>query len=102
MLPICCPAVRPRRSFGGNTMICIRRRFLHMAGAALVLPAVSRICNAQPSQGGPKLTQLLKADLERQGQTVQETLVNLLDLTPSASPPCHMHPAATTTIFALT
>ena len=82
-------------------MICIRRHFLHMAGTALVLPAVSRICNAQPSQGGPKLTQLLKADLERQGQTVQETVVNLLEMAPSASAPWHMHPLAQEIIFIL-
>ena len=64
-------------------MIYIRRSFLQMAGATLALPAVSRICNAQPAQGGPKLTQLLKADLQRQGQTVQETVVNLLEMAPS-------------------
>ncbi len=29
-------------------MICIRRHFLHIAGAALVPPAASRICNGQP------------------------------------------------------
>ena len=82
-------------------MICIRRHFLHIAGAALVLPAVSRICNAQPSQGGPKLTQLLKADLERQGKTVQETVVNLLEMAPSASAPWHMHPGAQEIIFVI-
>ena len=82
-------------------MICIRRRFLHMAGAALVLPTIARICDAQPSQGGPKLTQLLKADLQRQGQTVQETVVNLLEIAPSASAPWHMHPGAREIIFVL-
>ena len=82
-------------------MICIRRRFLHIAGAVLALPAISRICDAQPSQGGPKLTQLLKADLQRQGQTVQETVVNLLEMAPAASAPWHMHPGAQEIIFVL-
>jgi|GraSoi_2013_40cm_1033754.scaffolds.fasta_scaffold07920_1 quercetin dioxygenase-like cupin family protein len=82
-------------------MIYIRRRFLHITGAALALPAISRICNAQPAQGGPKLTQLLKADLQRQGQTVQETVVNLLEMAPSASAPWHMHPGAQEIIFVL-
>ena len=82
-------------------MICIRRRFLHIAGAALALPAISRICDAQPSQGGPKLTQLLKADLQRQGQTVLETVVNLLEMAPAASAPWHMHPGAQEIIFIL-
>src|SRR5215470_10158465 len=80
-------------------MIYIRRSFLQMAGAALALPTISRICDAQPSQGGPKLTQLLKADLQRQGQTVQETVVNLLEMPPSASAPWHMHPGAQEIIF---
>jgi quercetin dioxygenase-like cupin family protein len=80
-------------------MIYIRRSFLQMAGATLALPAISRICDAQPSQGGPTLTQLLKADLQRQGQTVQETVVNLLETAPSASAPWHMHPGAQEIIF---
>ena len=82
-------------------MIYIRRRFLHIAGAVLALPAISRICDAQPSQGGPTLTQLLKADLQRQGQMVQETVVNLLVMAPSASAPWHMHPGAQEIIFIL-
>ena len=82
-------------------MIYIRRRVLHIASAALALPAISRICDAQLSQGGPKLTELLKADLQRQGQTVQETVVNLLEMAPSASAPWHMHPGAQEIIFIL-
>src|SRR5215470_13125951 len=80
-------------------MIYIRRSFLQMAGATLALPAISRICDAQPAQGGPKLTQLLKADLQRQGQTVRETVVNLLEMAPSTSAPWHMHPGAQEIIF---
>ena len=80
-------------------MIYIRRSFLQMAGATLALPAISRICDAQPSHGGPKLTQLVKADLQRQNQTVQETVVNLLEMAPSASAPWHMHPGAQEIIF---
>jgi len=80
-------------------MIYIRRHFLHIAGAALALPTISRICDAQPSQKGPTLTQLLKADLQRQGQTVQETVVNLLEMAPYASAPWHMHPGAQEIIF---
>ncbi len=63
----------------GNSAPILRRRFLNVAGTALVLPAILRICNAQPSQRAPKLTTLLRADLQGQDQTVQETLVNLLD-----------------------
>jgi hypothetical protein len=65
------------------------------------VPALSRICYAQASQGGPQLTQLLKADLERQDQTVQETVVNLLEMAPGISAPWHMHPGAQEIIFVL-
>jgi quercetin dioxygenase-like cupin family protein len=41
----------------------------------------------------------LKADLQRQGQTVQGTLVNLLAMAPSASAPWHMHPGAQEIMF---
>ena len=80
-------------------MIYIRRTFMQLASASLALPVISRICDAQPAQGGPKLTQLLKADLQHQAQTVQETVVNLLEMTPSASAPWHMHPGAQEIIF---
>jgi quercetin dioxygenase-like cupin family protein len=79
----------------------VRRRFLKVAGAALVLPATVRIADAQPSPGGPKLTQLLKADLTRQNQTVQETVVNLLEMAPSVSAPWHMHPGAQEIVFVI-
>ena len=82
-------------------MMLIRRRFLNLAGATLALPAISRICSAQPSQGGPKLTELLKADLQHQGQMVQETLVNLLEMAPAVSAPWHMHPGAQEIVFVL-
>jgi quercetin dioxygenase-like cupin family protein len=79
----------------------IRRNFLNVAVAAIALPAIARICNAQASQGVPQLTQLLKADLEGQGQTVQETVVNLLEMAPGISAPWHMHPGAQEIVFVL-
>jgi quercetin dioxygenase-like cupin family protein len=82
-------------------MMLIHRHFLNLAGAALALPAISRICRAQPSQGGPKLTQLLRADLQHQDQIVQETLVNLLEMAPAVSAPWHMHPGAQEIVFVL-
>lgn len=82
-------------------MILVRRRLLKIAGAALVLPATVRIADAQPAPGAPKLTQLLKADLTRQNQTVQETVVNLLEMAPGVSAPWHMHPGAQEIVFVL-
>jgi quercetin dioxygenase-like cupin family protein len=83
-------------------MMLFRRRFLHLAGgAAAALTATSRIGLAQVRQGGPKLIQLLKADLQGQGQKVQETVVNILEMGPGAVAPWHMHPGAQELIFVL-
>ena len=82
-------------------MMFVRRRLLKIAGGALMLPATVRIADAQPSQGAPKLTLLLKADLTRQNQTVQETVVNLLEMAPGVSAPWHMHPGAQEIVFVL-
>ena len=85
----------------GNSAPILRRRFLNVAATALALPAILRICNAQTSQSAPKLTTLLRADLQGQDQTVQETLVSLLDLAPAAGAPWHMHPGAQEIVFVL-
>jgi quercetin dioxygenase-like cupin family protein len=82
-------------------MTLIRRRFLNIAGVMLALPAISRIGNAQSSQRAPKLTTLLRADLQGQDQRVQETMVNSLELAPGASAPWHMHPGAQEIVFVL-
>jgi quercetin dioxygenase-like cupin family protein len=82
-------------------MRLVRRRFLHLAGGAAVLPTISRLSLAQTAQGTPKLTQLLKADLQGQGQSVQETVVNLLEMGPAVAAPWHMHPGAQEVIYVL-
>ena len=83
-------------------MMVVRRRFLTRIGATLVLPVISRICAAQTPQKAPKLTELLKADLQGQGQTVQETLANFLEMAPGVSAPWHMHPGAQEIVFVIT
>jgi len=83
-------------------MMLFRRRFLSLAGgAAAALTATSRIGLAQVPQSGPKLTQLLKADLQGQGEKVQETVVNILEMGPGVAAPWHMHPGAQELIFVL-
>jgi quercetin dioxygenase-like cupin family protein len=82
-------------------MLLVRRRFLHLAGAALALPAATRMALAQAAQGTPKLTLLLKADLRGQDQKVQETVVNVLEMAPGVGAPWHMHPGAQEMIFVL-
>jgi len=82
-------------------MRLVRRRFLQLAGGATILPAMSPITLAQTAQGTPKLKQLLKADLQGQGQSVQETVVNLLEMGPAVASPWHMHPGAQEIIYVL-
>ena len=82
-------------------MVLVRRRFLHLAGAALALPAAARTALAQAAPGTPRLTLLLKADLLGQDQKVQETVVNVLEMAPGVGAPWHMHPGAQEIIFVL-
>ena len=82
-------------------MMLARRHFLHLTGATVALPATSRIALAQAAGGTPKLTLLLKADLQGQSQKVQETVVNILEMAPGVAAPWHMHPGAQEIIFVL-
>jgi quercetin dioxygenase-like cupin family protein len=59
------------------------------------------MASAQTAQGTPKLTPLLKADLQGQGQSVQETVVSLLEMGPAVAAPWHMHPGAQELIYVL-
>ncbi len=55
-------------------MQIIRREFLALSGLAVAAPSIATIALAQ-AQAGPKLTQILRKDLEGQGDVVQETVV---------------------------
>ena len=81
-------------------MILIRRRLLQVAGMLIAVPTASRIVFAQ-APAGPKLTQILKKDMEGQGQAVQETIVSMVEFGPGVSAPWHMHPSAQETLYAL-
>ena len=82
-------------------MMIVRRRFLHLASAAVALPASVRMVLAQAAPATTKLTLLLKTDLQGQEQKVQETVVNLLEMAPGVGAPWHMHPGAQEIIFVL-
>ncbi len=81
-------------------MTLIRREFLQVAGILVAVPTASRIVFAQ-APAGPKLTQILKKDMEGQGQAVQETVVSIVEFGPGISAPWHMHPSAQETLYAL-
>src|SRR5882724_2129083 len=82
-------------------MTVIRRQFLQVAGVLVAVPAASRIVFAQTPAAGPKLTQILKKDMEGQGQAVQETVVSIVEFGPGIAAPWHMHPSAQETLYAL-
>jgi quercetin dioxygenase-like cupin family protein len=71
----------------------IRRDFIRLSGATLTGLSIGAIASAQ-AQTGPKLTQILRRDLENQGQIVQETVVSLVEFAPGTAAPWHMHPGA--------
>jgi quercetin dioxygenase-like cupin family protein len=73
-------------------MKMIRRELLCLAGAAAALPYVP-IAWAQ-TLTAPKLTQILRKNLESQGETVQETIVSVVDFAPGTAAPWHKHPGA--------
>jgi quercetin dioxygenase-like cupin family protein len=83
------------------TMKLVRRNFLYLSGIAAAVPAVSRIALAQVSQAGPRLTQILRTDLEGQGQAVQETVVSVVEFGPGSAAPWHMHPGAQELLYVM-
>lgn len=78
----------------------IRRQLLTSAGALVLVPSAAQILFAQAS-GAPKLTSILKKDMEGQDGTVQETVVSIVEFGPGVSAPWHMHPSAQETLYAL-
>ena len=88
------------RSGDSIMSLILRRHFLKIAGVLVAIPSASRIVFAQ-APAGPKLTQVLKKDMEGQGQTVQETVVSIVEFGPGISAPWHMHPSAQETLYAL-
>jgi mannose-6-phosphate isomerase-like protein (cupin superfamily) len=75
-------------------MKLVRREFLGFAAGAAAVNATTRIASAQTPPGGPKLTQILRRDLDRQGQVVQESVVSVAEFGPGSAAPWHMHPGA--------
>ena len=67
-------------------MKIIRREFLFLSGITVAVPAMSKFAPAQ-AQAGPKLTQVLRKDLENQGQLVQETVVSVVEFGPGTAAP---------------
>jgi quercetin dioxygenase-like cupin family protein len=79
----------------------VRRRFLQITGAALTVSAVSPAAWSQTPSQGPKANQVLRKDLEGQGQRVEETVVTIVEFPPGAAAPWHAHPGAQEVLFGL-
>ena len=80
-------------------MNIIRRQFLYLSGFGLTLPALPQLVQAQVQQAAPKFNQLLRKDLDGQGQAVRETLVIGADFGPGTVSPWHLHPGAQELLF---
>lgn len=80
-------------------MTLVRRELLQIAGVLAAVPSATWTAFAQTA--GPKLTQILKKDMEGQGLTVQETVVSIVEFPPGVSAPWHMHPSAQEMLYAL-
>jgi quercetin dioxygenase-like cupin family protein len=78
----------------------LRRQLLQVTGVLVAMPSAARIGFAQ-APAGPKLTQILKKDVEGQGQAAQETVVSVVEFGPRISAPWHMHPSAQEALYAL-
>lgn len=82
-------------------MMLVRRRFLRLIASCIAVPSALRAAWAQTPQAAPKLTPILRVDLQGQEQRVQETTANVLDLAPGSGAPWHMHPAAQELLYVL-
>src|SRR5215470_16425046 len=82
-------------------MKLVRRRFLHLVGAAAAAPAVSRPSWTQAQYQGAKASQILRSDLLGQEHQVQETVVTIVEFPPGTGAPWHMHPGAQEILYEL-
>jgi hypothetical protein len=57
----------------------LRREFLYLSGVAAAISAMPRTVLAQVQQATAKFSEILRQDLESQGQHVQETIAIVAD-----------------------
>jgi quercetin dioxygenase-like cupin family protein len=81
-------------------MEIIRREFLWLSGLTVAAPSIANVALAQ-AQVSPKLTQILRSDLDGQGHVVQETVVSMVEFAPGAAAPWHIHPGAQELLFVI-
>jgi quercetin dioxygenase-like cupin family protein len=73
-------------------MEIIRRECLWLLGLSAAIG--TGVHSQAYAEGAPKLTQILRQDLEGQNQTVQETVASIVEFPAGSAAPWHMHPGA--------
>jgi quercetin dioxygenase-like cupin family protein len=76
-----------------------RREFLYLSALAATVAELPRSAFAQVQPAAPKFNQILRQDLESQGQKVEETVAIAADFGPGSVSPWHMHPGAQELLF---
>jgi len=76
-----------------------RRELLYLSALGTVFPEMVRSVLAQAEQAAPKFSQILRQDLESQGQKVEETVAIAADFGPASVSPWHLHPGAQELLF---
>jgi quercetin dioxygenase-like cupin family protein len=74
-------------------MEIIRRELLCLCGFAFAASSIANVTSVR-AQTGPRLTQILRNDLEGQDHIVQETVASIVEFPPGTAAPWHMHPGA--------
>jgi quercetin dioxygenase-like cupin family protein len=82
-------------------MNLVRRDILQFAAAVVAASAASPAVWGQSPAGGPKAQQVMRRDLEGQGQVVQETVVTVVEFPPGSTAPWHNHPGAQEILYGL-
>jgi quercetin dioxygenase-like cupin family protein len=76
-------------------MQLIRRECLWLFGLAAAASSLANGARTQAyAQGGPKLTQILRQNLEGQHHIVQETVASIVEFPTGSAAPWHLHPSA--------
>jgi len=82
-------------------MTLVRRELLQLAGAAIAASAAAQVASAQVPAVGPKLTQIMRKDLQGQGGVLQESVISVVEFGPGSAAPWHMHPGAQEILYTL-
>jgi quercetin dioxygenase-like cupin family protein len=76
-------------------MEIVRRELLLLSSMAVAAPTIATSMRMEArAKAGPKVTQILRTDLEGQDHTVQETVLSVVEFGPGTGAPWHTHPGA--------